>query len=379
MSLGEVLPNIHPVFVHLPLALLPVALAFDLLSLAWRGQQWLDRSAASLYCLGAVGSVAAYLTGRQAVDSLPDIPTQALTTVSSHSDSALIAVWIVVPLAVIRLVLTLRDRQRETATLVGLRVVLVVVAAVGVWTLLQTGKTGGSLVFEHGLGVQMEADEEPAGAGEPGEPDESVESDEEADKKAEPQDSAVDRLHDDDDGVMSWNPRARDVDALGEILEFADGSPTDTVAVAGVDEEEADETGLVFEVSGESLLVLPVDGADIEIEMELEFIDFEGTIGAAHHVQGFERFERFSLSRDGHGELIRRSDGQESSLDDGHADSSEERAKLRVSAAGRHFHGWVDGDMVAHGHASPEPEGAAGIHFDGEGMVRVHSVVVTLL
>ena len=64
-SLAEVLPNIHPAFVHLPLALLPVALAFDVLSVAQRRQQWLDRAAASLYCLGAVGAVAAYLTGQR--------------------------------------------------------------------------------------------------------------------------------------------------------------------------------------------------------------------------------------------------------------------------------------------------------------------------
>ena len=375
MSVVEVLPNIHPVFVHLPLALLPVALAFDVVSLAQRGQQWLDRTAASLYCLGAAGSVAAYLTGRQAVDSLPDIPAQALTTVSSHSDNALIVVSIFVPLALIRLGLALRDRQREATTLVGLRALLVVVAAVGVWTLLQTGKTGGSLVFEHGLGVQVEADEDPARAEEPEEP---VEADKEAEEETEPQDSPTDRLHEDDDGVMSWNPLARDVKALTELLEFAEGSPTDTVAVVG-DEEETDEPGLVFEVSGESLLLLPVHCADVQIEMELEFIDYEGTIGAAHHVQSFDRFERFSLSHDGHGDLIRRSDGQDRSLDDGHADVTEGRLKLRVSAAGRHFHGHVDGEMIAHGHASAEPEGTAGIHFDGEGRVRIYSVVVTPL
>ncbi len=377
MSLTEVLPNIHPVFVHLPLALLPVALAFDLLSLAQRRQQWLDRAAASLYGLGAIGSVAAYLTGRQAVDSLPDIPAQALTTVSAHSDSALIVVLIFVPLAVIRLALTLKDRRKSAITLVGLRAVLVVVAAVGVWTLFQTGKAGGALVFEHGLGVQAEADKDPAETAEPEGFEESVEADAEAEEETGPQDSAADRLGEDDDGVMSWKPLGRDSEALGEILEFAEGSPSDSVVE--VDEEEADEPGLVFDISGESLLVLPSLVDDVQIEMELAWVDFEGTIGAAHHVQSFERFERFSLSHEGHGDLIRRSDGEERSLDDGHADISEGKLKLKVSAAGRHFHGHVDGDMIAHGHASPEPEGRAGIHFDGEGRVRIYSVVVTPL
>lgn len=376
MSLAEVLPNIHPVFVHLPLALLPVALAFDLFSLAQRRQRWLDRTAASLYCLGAVGSVAAYLTGRQAVDGLPDIPATALTTVSSHSDSALIVVLIFVPLAVIRLALTVRDRERKATTKVGLRALLSVVAAIGVWTLLQTGKTGGALVFEHGLGVQVEADEVPAREGEPRDSQHADDEADDEDDGTQPLDSSADRLSEDDAGVMTWNPLSHDVDALVEILEFADGSPSNTLAIA---EKEAGEPGLVFEVSGESLLVLPIQSTDVLVEMELEFVEFEGAVGAAHHVQSFQRFERFSLSHDGRGDLVRRTDGDERSLDDGDADLYQKRFELSVSAAGRHFHGRVDGEMIAHGHASPEPEGAAGIHFDGRGVVRIYSVVVTPL
>ena len=376
MSLTEVLPNIHPAFVHLPLALLPVAVAFDVVSLAQRREQWLDRTATSLYCLGAVGAVAAYLTGQRAVDSLPDIPTQALTTVSSHSDTALVVLLIFVPLAVIRLALTLRDRQRQAMSLWGLRAALVVVAAVGIWTLLQTGKTGGALVFEHGLGVQMEEHEPPAVAEEPEAPEEVHD---EKEREEEPADSPVDRLHEDDDGVVTWEPLRRDVDSLEAVLEFADGSPTETVKAVAADEGEGDEPGLELEVSGESLLVFPIHCADTQVEVELEFVDFEGTIGAAHHVRSLDRFERFSLSHDGHGNLIRRSDGEERSLDDGHADLPEGRLNLTVSAAGRHFHGRVEGDMIAHGHASPEPEGTAGIHLDGQGTVRIYSVVITPL
>lgn len=375
--LAEILPNIHPAFVHLPLALLPVALAFDALSLALRRQQWLDRTAASLYGLGAAGAVAAYITGQRAVDSLPEIPAQALTTVSSHSDSALIVVALFVPLAVIRLVLTFRDRKQEATTLLGLRAVLVAVAVIGIWTLMQTGKAGGTLVFVHGLGVQIEADEEPPVA--PG-PVESSQADDQADAAppdTPPPDTPIDRLGEDHRGVMTWNPLVGDVAALGEVLEFAQGSPADTVEAVVVG--AGDEPGLVFQVSGEALLVFPAHSADVQIEMELEFIDFEGTIGAAHHVQNFERFERFSLSHDGRGDLIRRSDGGERSLDDGSADLSQGRINLTVSAAGRHFHGRVDGEMMAHGHASPEPEGVTGIHFDGQGTVRIYSVIVTPL
>ncbi|HUG44872.1 MAG TPA: DUF2231 domain-containing protein [Acidobacteriota bacterium] len=46
-ELMEHLPNLHPLVVNFPLALLPLALAFDLFSLLLRRHLWLDRAAAS--------------------------------------------------------------------------------------------------------------------------------------------------------------------------------------------------------------------------------------------------------------------------------------------------------------------------------------------
>ena len=53
------LPNLHPALVHFPIALLPMALLFEILGLTFRRQDWLERAAVSLYAAAALGALVA--------------------------------------------------------------------------------------------------------------------------------------------------------------------------------------------------------------------------------------------------------------------------------------------------------------------------------
>ena len=63
-------PNIHPLLVHFPLALLCAAIAIDLVGCACRCNKPLRQAATLLYALGTVGAIAAYLSGRAASQSI---------------------------------------------------------------------------------------------------------------------------------------------------------------------------------------------------------------------------------------------------------------------------------------------------------------------
>ena len=102
--LPDWVPNVHPLVVHFPIALLLVAALVDAIALAVRKTHpWVQTSAVGLYALGALGAAAAFLTGRDASDEV-DLPAQALTTLNAHADWALYLVWFAGLYALVRVV-----------------------------------------------------------------------------------------------------------------------------------------------------------------------------------------------------------------------------------------------------------------------------------
>jgi uncharacterized membrane protein len=145
-------PNIHPLLVHFPLALLCAAIAIDLVGCACRCNKPLRQAATLLYALGTVGAIAAYLTGRAASQSIW-LPGMAEPVLKQHWDWALRTVWFFGIVTVVRLFF-LRPSRREP----GLAIVaaFALVGLVGIGLLLETGDRGGRLVYQHGVGTARE-------------------------------------------------------------------------------------------------------------------------------------------------------------------------------------------------------------------------------
>ena len=144
-------PNLHPLIVHFPIALLAAAGAVDLADLLLRGREPVRNAATWLYVAGAATAVAAYFSGVEAGR------TAALTSASTalaaaHADWAFRATWLFAFFASVRLATSYAVRPSRWLVATSL-----LIAAVGLASLVQTVRHGSRLVFEHGTGVRSVA------------------------------------------------------------------------------------------------------------------------------------------------------------------------------------------------------------------------------
>ncbi len=340
-------PNIHPLVVHFPIALVFVALVADAAALFVRRGE-LRAVAAGLYTLAALGALAAFFTGRQAADSV-EVNAQAVSTLTRHADLALYAVWGLSLYAVLRIGL-LWWKPRYHRTFDTLVMLLGLGGVVLVW---QTAERGAALVFAHGVGVQT-----PTATGDPFGPFAAAE-------QAQP----ASILRATEAGGWAWHP------VPGQEL------PSDFEALEG------DASALQAATStGDSLAAFTLDGgplllvagsprAGIQVEALLDLSTFDGTAAIVHHVQDAGHYD--FLAFDGTQVVQGRQDGEQQQFFGRAPYHSAEPFRVRITAHGTHFYGYVNGQSLVHGHGNAPPAGRAGLYFEGQGTVRVGGLVVT--
>ncbi len=161
--------HLHPIVDHFTIALLTVGIAAEILAAAAilrsRGGEgfvsvWghkLRSTSLLLMIGGAAASVLSYLTGDTEADRLWDTMSPAAQQILSPSNGApdylshavlghyLMYAFLI--LAAWRVMLELSRRLERT------RIAFLIVAMVAAGALLYQGKTGGELVYEHGVGM----------------------------------------------------------------------------------------------------------------------------------------------------------------------------------------------------------------------------------
>ena len=362
------LPNLHPAMVHFPIALLPVALLFDLSSLVSK-KRWLARAASLLWLLAALGTMASTWAGERAVESLVGLEPRDHLQIGHHSDWAHWTLWTVLGLVALRLVVAFRDRS-DGLGLVALRWVLVGVGLVATGLVMRTADLGGALVYRLGIAVATEdsSDTETGSmapsAEEPDTPRPGVD------------DPPENRLVEDEGGVLTWTPLSTDGEALGTVLLPAPGATLDAVRVASVG---GTGVGLGLEVDGETMLLLPGEHGDVQVDAELDLSAFEGRVGLVHHARSTRTAGLFTLTTSGAARLVALEGDSTELLDEQTTQLPESPLEIGVSSAGRHLKGLVEGKMVTHGHIAPGEDGACGLLLDGTGTVVIVSLRVTPL
>jgi uncharacterized membrane protein len=139
---------LHPMLVHFPIALLITSVLFDVLG-AWLTRESLREGALWLLVLGVLTGLAAFASGDVAAEAAEKAGV-AESLIETHEHLAGATVGVFGALLVWRLLLRNRFSPRT-------RVAYLMVAIVGLGLLSATGHYGGSLVYEHGAGVNAAA------------------------------------------------------------------------------------------------------------------------------------------------------------------------------------------------------------------------------
>jgi uncharacterized membrane protein len=140
-------PNLHPLVIHFPIALIVVAAFADLIDTLIGRPKWMGSAATMLFVLGSLSAIVACLTGQQALDTVL-MPGMAHPIVQAHRTWAIATAIYFSVLTLIRVSVAFRAPLARRY-----RVALLVAALVGVAGLQQTAERGGRLVYEQGVGV----------------------------------------------------------------------------------------------------------------------------------------------------------------------------------------------------------------------------------
>jgi len=143
------LTHLHPMIVHFPIALLIVGFLFDIAGSITKRESF-TQTAFYLIILGALGVIAAFITGDQAGSGITEEGAlkQAL---ENHEDAATITIWIVSIAAAFRIALVLLKKFKGVLKMVSLALFLIAVMSIA-----RTGYYGGELVYKHAAGVQLD-------------------------------------------------------------------------------------------------------------------------------------------------------------------------------------------------------------------------------
>jgi len=148
------LPNLHPLLVHFPIALLPTALALELVGLLRARPWWPSRAAATLLAMSAVLTYLAYEAGEKAARTLTALSTEAQAVLAEHDTAAAWALRITVLAVLLRVAVAFHGRSR-VAWYRAERGLSALVTALAVVAVAWTADLGGRLVYRHGLAVEV--------------------------------------------------------------------------------------------------------------------------------------------------------------------------------------------------------------------------------
>lgn len=336
-------PNVHPLVIHFPIALLFTAALVDTVALFLRSNDFLRKGAFSLYLLGGLTVVAAWFTGEQAADSV-FLSAEANALLTEHSDLGHYTLYFFGAYAVIRLVmfgLSLESRM-------ALRSVVWLIGLGGIGLTWLTADHGSQLVYQHGAGVQAVSAETPVFVA--------------ADSSA----SAGPVMN--DQGGWTFKP-SRAATWMESMTVYGDADGLVTSLQDGGERGDV----LALTLSGDPvMLVFDHPMMSVQIDAPINLDAFDGTFMITTHVEDEDNYYFTSFSK----ESVRQgmSESGDLILMDDQPYSPAGWVSYRAVADQTHFRAYADQQMIAHGHGDDGGMGPVGIRLNGNGTVLIDYV-----
>lgn len=343
--LPEWAPNLHPMIVHFPLALLFVAVAADALSFALKRWTWLRPAAIGLYVLGGISAIVTYFTGTWAADSVR-IAAAVEPLLTEHATLGWWTMWFFGLYAVVRLGAYWYEPTRDRTAVHG---GLCVVALLGLYLPWEAGEHGAQMVYQYGVGVQAAQTE--------------------AAQQQTVQDPDAAGFVTSAQG-WTWTPRTP---AAWTKRTSWMGNPSGELRTRLVQTEDGTQVlSLRMVQTGRLLFVVPDTLGDVQVEAIINPSQFEGDVLLLHHVQDAQTYDYLALRGDTL-QLGRVRQGQQTVLDEG-TFAAAGWISVRATGDGDHLRGYINDEMIAHGHADPLPPGRVGMGVEGQGPVLIQRV-----
>lgn len=349
--LPEWAPNIHPIVVHFPIALVVVAVLLDFIRLAKRDHAGLNLTVQVLYGLGTLGLIFAFLSGRQATETV-EVAGQAFTVLASHENWAQATMIFFIVFFGLRFAAFWYEFDMRTS----ISGAFVVLGLIGMSLVMITGDRGGELVFGHGVGVAAveELQRELA---------------EKSNRLAELEGAAGPQIE--ENGSWTWRIGPGAENRILEDFIWLTGN-SDAIQIQRNEEGGHHDLSLSFEDDQEIILVLEQEIGAVEGRIQMFPDDFDGQISLIHNVRDAEHYQylRLNNGRMEQGQML---NGVDNLLGSGNT-NRQGWMDVRVQAAGGHFYGHINGNEIVHSHTSQMEPGYTGLKLNGSGMFRLRQI-----